>query len=73
LEWAKFNRDTLTRHILFTTGTTGDMLAEELALEIVCFSSGPLGGDMQLGAKIAEGGIDFLIFFGIHSNLNLTI
>lgn len=63
LEWAKFNRDTLAAHVLFATGTTGVMLAEELKLEITCFASGPLGGDMQIGANIADGEIDFLIFF----------
>jgi methylglyoxal synthase len=63
LEWAKFNRDTLARHILFATGTTGEMLEKELDLEITCFTSGPLGGDMQIGARISEGTIDFLIFF----------
>jgi methylglyoxal synthase len=63
LEWAKFNRGTLAGHTLFATGTTGDLLAKELDLVIVRFSSGPLGGDMQIGARIAEGEIDFLIFF----------
>jgi methylglyoxal synthase len=63
LEWALFNRETLTRHNLFATGTTGEMLEKELHLEITCFTSGPLGGDMQIGAKISEGTIDFLIFF----------
>jgi methylglyoxal synthase len=63
LEWAKFNRDTLAKHTLFATGTTGEMLAQELNLDITCFNSGPLGGDMEIGAKITEGGIDFLIFF----------
>jgi methylglyoxal synthase len=63
LEWAKFNRDTLSRHRLFATGTTGNLLEKELELDITCFASGPLGGDMEIGAKIAEGGIDFLIFF----------
>jgi methylglyoxal synthase len=63
LEWAKFNRETLARHILFATGTTGEMLEKELGLSITCFKSGPLGGDMEVGARIAEGIIDFLIFF----------
>jgi methylglyoxal synthase len=63
LEWAKYNRDTLASHVLFATGTTGELLAKELELNITRFASGPLGGDMEIGAKIAEGEIDFLIFF----------
>jgi methylglyoxal synthase len=63
LEWAKYNRDTLASHTLFATGTTGELLAKTLGLEITCYSSGPLGGDMQIGAEIAGGRINFLIFF----------
>jgi methylglyoxal synthase len=63
LEWARFNRDTLSRHALFATGTTGELLGYELGLEITRFTSGPLGGDMQIGAAIADGRINFLIFF----------
>jgi methylglyoxal synthase len=63
LEWATYNRGTLAMHHLFATGTTGVMLEKELDLKISCFASGPLGGDMQIGAKITEGEIDFLIFF----------
>ncbi len=63
LEWARFNRATLAEHILYSTGTTGKILEEELGLRINKFQSGPLGGDLELGAKIAEGEIDFMIFF----------
>lgn len=63
LEWAQFNRDILTEHELFATGTTGKLLEDCLGTEIVKLQSGPLGGDQQIGAKIAEGQIDFVIFF----------
>ena len=63
LEWAKFNRDILAEHEVYSTGTTGKMLEEALDIEIVKLQSGPLGGDQQIGAKIAEGEIDLIIFF----------
>lgn len=62
-EWAKYNRDLLARHILYATGTTGSLLQRELDLEIKILESGPLGGDQQIGAKIVDQGIDFVIFF----------
>ena len=63
LEWVKFNKGTLSQHNLFGTGTTGSLIAREVGLNVTRFLSGPLGGDQQVGAKITEGGIDFLIFF----------
>jgi methylglyoxal synthase len=63
LEWARYNRGTLARHSLFATGTTGTLLESELGLEVSLFLSGPLGGDQQVGAGIAESRIDFVIFF----------
>ena len=62
-EWAEFNRDLLAGHILFATGTTGRMLSEEVGLPVTRFHSGPLGGDQQIGARIADGEIDLLVFF----------
>ena len=63
IEWARFNRGTLSKHTLFATGTTGRVLAEELELPVTRLQSGPIGGDQQIGAMIVDGAIDFLIFF----------
>jgi methylglyoxal synthase len=63
LEWARFNRDLLAHHDLFATGTTGKVLEKALEMPVAKLQSGPLGGDQQIGAKIAEGTIDFVIFF----------
>ena len=63
VEWAKFNRELLAHHRIFATGTTGEILEKELGFKIAKLQSGPLGGDQQIGAKIAESEIDFLIFF----------
>jgi methylglyoxal synthase len=63
LEWAKWNRDLLIEHELYATGTTGKLLEKVLGVTVHKFQSGPLGGDQQVGAKIAEGDIDFMIFF----------
>ncbi len=63
IEWAKFNRDLLAHHIVYATGTTGIILEQELGFPIIRLESGPLGGDQQIGARIVDGEIDFLIFF----------
>jgi methylglyoxal synthase len=63
LEWARYNRDLLVQHELCATGTTGMLLEFVLGTKIEKLRSGPLGGDQQIGAKIAEGEIDFIMFF----------
>jgi methylglyoxal synthase len=63
LDWVEAHRDTLERHELWGTGTTGGLVAERLGLPVHRLKSGPLGGDQQMGALIAEGRLDVLIFF----------
>lgn len=63
LDWARFNRGTLTRHSLIATGTTGGLIENELDVPVKKYKSGPLGGDQQIGAGISDGDIDLLIFF----------
>jgi methylglyoxal synthase len=63
LEWADYNRDILAGHLLYATGTTGRLLGDLLDLTVTCFQSGPLGGDQQIGALIASGRLDMLVFF----------
>jgi methylglyoxal synthase len=63
LEWVEYNVPVLREHRLFATGTTGVLVQAATGLEVVRFRSGPLGGDQQVGAKIAEGDLDVLIFF----------
>jgi len=63
IEWAEHNKIVLARHELFATGTTGKLLEEKLDRPVKKMLSGPLGGDQQIGAMIAEGKIDVLIFF----------
>jgi methylglyoxal synthase len=63
LEWARYNRGMLAQHRLYATGTTGALLHEELRLDVKRLLSGPLGGDQQIGALIAGGELDLLVFF----------
>jgi methylglyoxal synthase len=63
LDWVEYNRGSLEAHDLVATGTTGKLIEERTGLKTTCLLSGPLGGDQQLGARIAEGGVDVLIFF----------
>ena len=63
VDWASYNAATLARHDLAATGTTGKLLAEVLGLRIERYLSGPLGGDQQIGAAIAEGRVDLVVFF----------
>ena len=63
IEWARSHRSTLVEFDLYGTGTTGGRLAREVDLDITCLKSGPLGGDAQIGAMIAERHLDALFFF----------
>ena len=63
IEFAKRYKDILSEHELFATGTTGKLLNEQCGLEVTRFLSGPLGGDQQIGARLAQGQMDFIIFF----------
>jgi methylglyoxal synthase len=63
IEWAKRNRKLLAQHSLYATGTTGRLLQSRLGLNVRQLESGPLGGDQQIGSRISEGLIDFVIFF----------
>lgn len=63
IEWSVFNKAVLARHELFATGTTGALLEDKLDRPVKKLLSGPIGGDQQIGAMIAEEKIDILIFF----------
>ena len=63
LRWVKNNKDILAKHHLCGTGTTAKILSMATELPITPYKSGPLGGDLQIGCRIAEGDIDFMIFF----------
>lgn len=63
IEWAVYNKTVLAKHRMYATGTTGTLLENALDQSVTKFMSGPLGGDQQIGSKLAEGKIDVLIFF----------
>ena len=62
-EWCEQNKGMLTQHFLCGTGTTARMITDKTGLPVKGYNSGPLGGDQQIGAKIVEGRIDFVVFF----------
>ena len=63
VEWARFNCKLLAEHSLYSTSTTGQLLTNKLGLKVTLLECGPLGGDQQIGSRISEGQIDFVIFF----------
>ena len=63
IDWCDANKETLKSHFLCGTGTTARMITESTGLPVKGYNSGPLGGDQQIGAKIVEGRVDFVIFF----------
>ena len=63
IEWCEQNKDILTQHFLCGTGTTARMITDKTGLPVKGYNSGPLGGDQQIGAKIVEGKVDFVVFF----------
>ena len=72
LQWALHNRQILGRHDLVATGTTGTLLTYELGLAVTRLLSGPVGGDLQVGTRIAEGLIDLLVSPGTPSSRSPT-
>ena len=63
IDWCQEHREVLAKHFLCGTGTTARMITDSTGLPVKGYNSGPLGGDQQIGAKIVEGKIDFVIFF----------
>lgn len=63
LDWCRHNKQTLQKHFLCGTGTTATLITDRIGLPVRAYNSGPLGGDQQIGARIVEGAIDFVVFF----------
>lgn len=63
VEWVDKNKDILKNHFLCGTGTTARLIVDKTGLPVKAYNSGPLGGDQQIGSRIVEGNIDFVIFF----------
>ena len=63
IAWCERNKEILQRHFLCGTGTTARLIAEKTGLPVKGYNSGPLGGDQQIGSRIVEGNIDFVVFF----------
>ena len=63
IKWVEDNKETLKNHFLCGTGTTARLIADKTELPVKGYNSGPLGGDIQIGSRIVEGNIDFVVFF----------
>lgn len=63
IDWCEENKHILKNHFLCGTGTTARMITDKTGLPVKGYNSGPLGGDQQIGAKIVEGRVDFVVFF----------
>ena len=63
IEWCEANKEILKQHFLCGTGTTAKMITDYTGLPVRGYNSGPLGGDQQIGAKVVEGKVDFIVFF----------